>query len=310
MSGWDDVKRSFQSGNTLTRLIYVNVGVFLIIKVIAVLGFLFQSSWDAARPFTLPAALNTFIQRPWAIFSYMFLHVNFMHLFFNLLWLYFGGQIFLNFLSSRKLLSTYLLGGILGGFLYILAYNVFPVFQPYLQASVALGASAGVLAVLVAIATFVPNYTVRLFLLGEVQLKYIALISVILDVISIPNGNAGGHIAHIGGALYGFIYASGLKRGQNSAEWFERIIDGVSNTLNGWFSARSPLRPVFRADANRSNSYSRSRGSTAANRSSSKGKGPEDAQQRVDAILDKIKASGYSSLTAEEKRFLFDFSKR
>lgn len=309
MSGWEDVKRSFQSGNTLTRLIYVNVAVFLLIKVIAVLGFLFQASWDAAQPFTLPAALNHFIQRPWSIFSYMFLHVNFMHLFFNLLWLYFGGQIFLNFLSNRKLLSSYLLGGILGGFLYILAYNVFPVFQPYLQASVALGASAGVLAVLVAIATFVPNYTVRLFLLGEVQLKYIALISVVLDVISIPNGNAGGHIAHIGGALYGFFYASGLKRGQNSAEWFERIIDGVSNTFNGWFSARSPLRPVFRADSNRSAARG-SRRSTSRSRSSAKGQGAEDAQQRVDAILDKIKASGYSSLTAEEKRFLFDFSKR
>lgn len=304
MSFWDDVKASFQRGDLLTRLIYVNVAVFLLIKVIGVVGFLFQAQWNVAQPFTLPADLSVLIRRPWSIFSYMFLHVNFMHLFFNLLWLYFGGQIFVNFLSQRKLLSTYLLGGIFGGVLYMLAYNVFPVFAPYLSASVALGASAGVLAVLVAIATFVPNYTVRLFLLGNVQLKYIAIISVVLDVLSIPNGNAGGHIAHIGGAAYGFFYATGLKKGHNSSAWFEQVLDQVFGFFTGLFSGaaskRSPLRPVFNSGRG---------GGRTGNRSSAAKPAP-DAQKRVDEILDKIKVSGYASLTAEEKRFLFDFSKR
>jgi len=304
MSFWDDVKASFQRGDLLTRLIYVNVAVFLLVKVVGVVGFLFQARWDVAQPFTLPAELSIFIRRPWSIISYMFLHVNFMHLFFNLLWLYFGGQIFVNFLSQRKLLSTYLLGGIFGGVLYMLAYNVFPVFASYLSVSVALGASAGVLAVLVAIATFVPNYTVRLFLLGNVQLKYIAIISVVLDVLSIPNGNAGGYIAHLGGAAYGFLYASGLKKGQNSSAWFERVLDEVfgffTRLFSGTAAKRSPLRPVFNA---------RKEGTRSAHRSSSSNSTP-DPQKRVDEILDKIKVSGYASLTAEEKRFLFDFSKR
>jgi len=154
----------------------------------------------------LPADFGQLILKPWSIITYMFLHEGFLHIAFNMLILYFGGQIFLQFLDAKKLIGTYILGGISGGLLFILTFNIFPVFNEIVSGALALGASASVMAVLIAIAAYVPNYTVRLMLLGNVKLKYIALFYVIMDIISIPQGNAGGHIAHLGGAFFGFYF--------------------------------------------------------------------------------------------------------
>jgi membrane associated rhomboid family serine protease len=299
---FDEIKASFQRGTMLTRLIYVNLGVFLVFMILGVVGFLFKAQIQAAEWFMLPADISRILTKPWSIFTYMFLHTGFLHILFNMIWLYFGGRIFLEYLNNRKLLSTYLLGGLAGGLLYILSFNALPVFQEILPKSQALGASASVLAILIAIATFVPNYTVRLFVLGDVKLKYIAIFSVAMDVISIPSGNAGGHIAHLGGALFGYLYATQLKNGKNISAGLERFLDRFFNWISSLGTRNASMKTVYRSNSGSNKSYNtRSDQEYHANR--------EARQNRMDEILDKIKDSGYESLTAEERKFLFEFSK-
>jgi membrane associated rhomboid family serine protease len=270
--------------------------------IIGVLGFLFNTRLSWAEWFMLPADFSRIITKPWSFVTYMFLHTGFLHILFNMIWLYFGGRIFLEYLNNRKLLSTYLLGGLAGGLLYILSFNALPVFQDILPKSQALGASASVLAILIAIATYVPNYTVRLFVLGDVKLKYIAIFSVFMDIISIPSGNAGGHIAHLGGALFGYLYASQLKNGKNISAGFERFLDRFFNWIST-LGAKSPsMKTVYRTSSKNNQGYN--------TRSDDDYHAKQKARQkRMDEILDKIKDSGYESLTSEERKFLFEFSK-
>jgi membrane associated rhomboid family serine protease len=286
-----EIRESFKKGDMLTRLIYINVAVFVLFSIISLLGFLFQTKIELIRWFMVPAAVGELAKQPWSLFTYMFLHSGFFHLLINMVWLYFGGQIFMQYLSGRKLLSTYILGGLTGAFLYILAYNAFPVFSEQLAISKALGASASVLAIVIAVATLVPNYTVRLFLLGPVKLKYIGIFSVIMDILSIPNGNAGGHIAHLGGAAFGFIYASQMKEGRNISAWFESVLDKIFI----WIKPKPKLKVEYKRPARDDIDYNADK---AAN------------QARIDAILDKISQSGYSSLSTDEKNFLFKMGKQ
>lgn len=282
----DELKDSFRSGDMLTRLIYINVGVFLLVNIIMVFGFFANSDWSIVSWFTVPAAPGRLILQPWGLITYMFLHEGFFHLLFNMVWLYFGGKIFLEYLNPKKLLSVYLLGGLAGAALYILAYNLFPVFANELAYSQALGASAAVLAILIAIATFVPDYTVRLFLIGTVKLKHIAIFSVVLDLLSIPQGNAGGHIAHLGGALFGFLYARQLQKGSNLAVGFEKLLDRFLSL----FKPKPKMRTAYKAKTRTEQEFHERKASEKAT---------------LDKILDKISASGYDSLTKAEKEFLF-----
>ena len=290
MSILDEIKESFKKGDMLTRLIYINVGVFILFSIILLLGFLFQTRIELIRWFMVPAAIGQLAAQPWSLFTYMFLHSGFWHLFFNMFVLYFGGQIFLQYLNGRKLLSTYLLGGIAGALLYILAFNVFPIFTNQLQVSKALGASASVIAILISASTLVPKYTVRLFLIGPVQLKYIAVFILVADIFNIPNGNAGGHIAHLGGAAFGFIYATQMKEGRNISKWFEDFLDKAFT----WLKPKPKLKVEYKRPARDDHQYNTEK---AAN------------QAKIDAILDKISQSGYSSLTTDEKDFLFKMGK-
>ena len=282
----DELKDSFRSGDMLTRLIYINVGVFLLVNILMVFGFFANSDWSIVSWFTVPAAPGRLITQPWGLITYMFLHEGFFHLLFNMVWLYFGGKIFLEYLNPKKLLSVYLLGGLAGAALYILAYNLFPVFSNELAYSQALGASAAVLAILIAIATFVPDYTVRLFLIGTVKLKHIAIFSVVLDLLSIPQGNAGGHIAHLGGALFGFLYARQLQKGSNLAVGFEKLLDNFFSL----FKPKPKMRTAYKAKTRTEQEFHERKASEKAT---------------LDKILDKISASGYDSLTKAEKEFLF-----
>jgi len=278
------------------KLIVVNVVVFVLINLSnAILG-LFLSSLDeyvkVVSWLSVPASLERLATRPWTLFTYMFLHEGFMHILFNMLWLYWMGTIFLEYLGPQKLFSTYVLGGIAGALLYILAFNVFPLFQPVLTQSFALGASAAVLAITVGAATLLPDYSLRLLLLGNVPLKYIAGATLLLDLLSISGSNAGGHIAHLGGALFGFLYIVQLKKGNDLASGFNKLIHG----LTGLFK-RSEF--TYRRQAHKRRAVSdedyimdkRSR------------------QEQIDRILDKISKSGYGSLTQKEKDILFQSSK-
>ncbi len=286
-----DIKKNFKRGDSLTKLIYINVGVFLFASVLHVLSFLFMvNSLEILNYFTLPASISHFIKKPWSIITYMFLHQSFIHLLFNMLWIYFGGQIFLSFFDNTKLISTYVLGGISGAVLFIISYNLFPVFANTLTNTMAMGASASVLAIIMAIATKSPNYSIRLFLIGNIKLKHIAAISIVLDILSIPQGNAGGHIAHLGGAFFGYLYVKQLNVGNDIATSFNKIMDYLATYLQ--------TEPKLKK------AYSRKK----SDQDFRKEKIQEQA--KIDNILDKIAKSGYEGLTKDEKDTLFKASKK
>jgi membrane associated rhomboid family serine protease len=291
-----DLKNQYKKGSALIKLLFINVAVFLAVHVLGNILFfsnIGEGSSTIIHWFALPADLSQIFVKPWSIVSYMFLHEGLWHLAMNMLVLYFGSQIFLQFLNEKKLVTLYVLGGLAGGFLYVLAFNLFPVFNDVLPFSIALGASASVMAVLVAAATYVPNFVVRLMFLGDVKLKYVALGYIVLDVVSIQGNNSGGHIAHIGGALFGFIYIQQLKKGKDFTLGFSRLLD----YLKALFKPRKKMKVVYKKQGKTKSNYEYNAQKVAN-------------QKNTDAILDKISKSGYDSLTAEEKAILFDASKK
>lgn len=288
---FNEIKNSFRNGSMLGRLIYLNLIFFVSLKVLVVVLFLFNITTMNTNDFLgLAADSHTVFKKPWTLLSYMFVHNDFIHLIFNLLWLYFGGSIFLRYLNSRQLLSTYILGGVVGGLFYIFAFNYFPAFKDALTQSTAIGASASVLAILIGIATYAPNYNVNLTLVGTIKLKYIAIASVILDLILIPDGNAGGHIAHLGGAFYGFLFARQLSRGKDISIWFNTLISFIVSSFNSRPKMKTVHKTPMTDDQWRENKVQK--------------------QNEINQILDKIAQSGYESLTKNEKDILFRESKK
>ncbi len=288
----NEIENAFKQGDALTRLIFINLGVFLVYTLVSIFGYLFKiplagylTSWLA-----LPTDPFTFITRPYTLVSYMFFHEDFIHILFNLMWLYFAGRLFMEYLGGRRLLSTYLLGGLIGGLLYVVTYNVFPAFSEVVGLSNNRGASAGVMAIVIGAATFAPNLKVRLFFTLEVKLWIIAAISVVMDLVYLSQGNnAGGHIAHIGGAFFGYISVSQFKKGKDLTEGFSRFMDNIVN----WFKPKSKIKKVYTNTRNDENFKVRK----------------NQSQQRMNTILDKISKSGYDSLSKEEKEFLFKIGK-
>jgi len=287
----NNLKHKFKKGTILNKLIYINVGMFLLFSILGVISFMFQFDISPLlNKLYLPAENSRLISQPWTFITYMFLHSGFMHLLFNMLWLHFGGKIFLQYLHPKQLLSTYILGGISGGLLFIIAYNYIPSLQGHLYGAQALGASASVLAIIVAIATYTPNYSVQFPFIGFVKLKHIAIFSVALDIISIPKGNTGGHIAHIGGAIFGYIYIKQLQKGNDFSTGFSNFFERLVNT----FKNKSKLKTV----------HKRAKTDYDFNKEKSA------KQKEIDIILEKIANSGYESLSKEEKATLFSASKK
>jgi membrane associated rhomboid family serine protease len=287
----NNLKQEFKQGTILNKLIYINVGVFLLFSILGVFSFMFQFNLSPVLDqLYLPAENSKLISQPWSFITYMFLHNGFLHLLFNMVWLHFAGKIFLQYLNPKQLLNTYILGGVSGGLIFIIAYNYIPPLAIFTQNAQALGASAAVLAIIVAIATYTPNYSVRFPFIGIVKLKHIAIFSVMLDLLSIPKGNAGGHIAHLGGALFGYLYIKQLQKGNDFSIGFTKWINNISNL----FKSKSKLKTVHR----------RKKTDTQFNTEKS-------AQQKaVDLVLEKISKSGYESLSKEEKSTLFSASKK
>jgi len=292
-------RQIFFSKTVLSRLILINTVVYLLVQVVNLFTWLFavhqQSEILSAlgQYLALPSSLPDLASKPWTVFTYMFLQEGFFHWLFNMIMLYFGGLIFLEYLSEKKLLRTYIIGGLTGAFFFVLAFNIFPVFEHVSHIAVALGASASVLAIIIAIATYVPDYTIHLFLLGRMKLKYLALIFVAIDLLSIQKGNAGGHIAHLGGALWGFAYAFYLRRGTDASHLFDDL------HLSNPFTRRKmekmdTLRPKSGRPMN-DDEYSKKKTAT---------------QKEIDHILEKISKSGYESLTKAEKDLLFKSSNK
>ncbi|CAG0948614.1 MAG: rhomboid family intramembrane serine protease [Bacteroidetes bacterium] len=286
---WSDIKTTFKSGNILVKFIYINTVVFLLVNILNLLFWLGNTQgFSLVSVLGVPASFPKLLQQPWGIFSYMFLHENIWHILFNMLVLYFSGSIFLEYLGERRFSVTYILGGLAGAILYILTFNLFPVFKPVLNVSTAIGASAAVMAILISIATYIPHYAVHLLFLGPVKLKYIALFYILIDLLSISGSNSGGHIAHLGGAIYGYFY---IKSTQNGNDWSVSI-SNLLNKLWGLFKAKQKMKTVHFSSSKKTNPTSK------------------NDQARIDSILDKISKSGYESLTKEEKEFLFNTSNR
>jgi len=294
---FEDTGRFLRSNSVLPRLIVINAAIWLAISIMRVFSFLLNVPDSSLTNYivdylALPAKPESLIARPWTFLTYMFLHIDFFHILFNMLWLFWFGKIFLEFLRSRQLLLIYLLGGLSGGVLYVLFYNIFPVFENSLDLSVALGASASVMAVVTAISFYVPGYNVNLLFIGRVKIFYIALILFILDFFMIRSDNAGGHIAHIGGALFGISYILARRKGMN--------FSGIWNL--DWLKRWSALirRKKLRVDyENQGNNYGRPLSDDEYNQQKI------ERQRKIDGILDKISKSGYESLTGEEKDLLF-----
>lgn len=290
-----DLKQKFRQGDIVTRLIFLNVGAFLLVSLVSLFLTLFR--WNAyawLHWLELPAWVSAFVRQPWSLITYMFMHAGLLHLLFNMLWLYWFGRLFLNIFSSKHLRGLYVLGGICGGLLYMIAYNVFPYFEDAVFGSYLLGASASVLAIVIATAVREPDYQVQLLFIGGVRLKYMALFMIVLDLMFLTAENAGGHIAHLGGALAGWWFASGLQRGHDATRWINRGIDFIG----GRWSPK-PRKPKMKVH------YGGGRQQDYDFNAHKKAQAAE-----VDRILDKLRKSGYGSLTDEEKKSLFDASKK
>lgn len=293
-----DLKETFKKGNIYLQFIYINVGVFLITSLLGVVMTLFKSSASPIlRLFELPASVGKFITQPWSLFTYMFMHADFMHILFNMLWLYWFGSLFLYFFSAKHFRGLYIFGGICGGLLYMLAYNLFPYFRDSVDFSVLLGASASVLAIVVATAYREPDFKVNLLFLGAIRLKYIALFMVLTDLIFITSDNGGGHIAHLGGALAGLWFGMALNKGYDITAWINKSLDWFTGLFgSGKYKPKKKSKMKVHY-TNRTNDYDYNARKKAQS-------------DEIDRILDKLKKSGYESLTTEEKKSLFDASKK
>tara|TARA_R110002126_G_scaffold112105_1_gene250153 strand:- start:14283 stop:15131 length:849 start_codon:yes stop_codon:yes gene_type:complete len=282
MSIIDDIKKRYSTGNIVEKLILINIGVFvltLLLKVVFGLykgndGFIFD--W-----FALEYAYDSLLTKPWALLSYGFLHAGFLHIIFNLIALYFIGNLFIQYFTQKQLLNFYLLGTFFGGLLFILSHNYFPLFEGGTGPLV--GASAGISAIFIGIATYIPNYQIQIRFIGFVKLWHLAAIWIGLDILGLIGGNAGGHFAHLGGALFGLLYVT--KASNKEINLFDSMVSLFKT------KKKSNLKTVYKSKEKKSTNVDLN-------------------QQQIDKILDKISKSGYDTLTKTEKEFLFKQGKK
>jgi membrane associated rhomboid family serine protease len=280
---WQNIQyKMLRSGSRINLLIGINVFIYLIINIASVIEHLvFRSEiidYYTKEYLLLPSFLPKLLTHFWTPITYMFMHAGIFHILFNMLWLYWFGQIFEEYLGNKRTIGLYILGGLTGALFFVAAYNIFPLFSTLVTDSTVVGASASVMAIIVATATLLPNYSISLILIGPVKLKWIALFYVVIDFLSIAGPNAGGEFAHLGGALFGFIYIKQLQRGH---DWI--------GAITGIFRSRSKMK--------------------VAAKNSDKNQSGKPRQEEIDRILDKISQTGYDSLSKQEKEILFRASK-
>ncbi|MDU1891919.1 MAG: rhomboid family intramembrane serine protease [Dysgonomonas sp.] len=287
----DNIKPIFQRKDILIQLILINVCVFLILAFLNITKLFDVNVTDwIVDKIAVPARLDILITHFWTPLTYMFVHEGFLHILFNMLMLYWFGRIFLSYFNPKSFGSLYILGGLAGAGLFILAFNTIPMFIRMNNAPM-IGASASVMAIIFAAAFYRPNAEIQLLILGRIKIIYIAIIIFILDFIGLSStSNPEGHVAHIGGALVGYIYAKQYLKGKDIVKWLNKLIDSFVNI----FKPSKKMRV-------------RSRKPETDYEYNTRKKNDGD---EIDRILDKIKASGYNSLNSEEKKRLFDASKK
>ncbi|MEQ8905361.1 rhomboid family intramembrane serine protease [Ekhidna sp.] len=286
--------------NAVVQIILINLIVFVAARVFKVF-FDLSGATDTFfwifRKLQLPADVGSFLLQPWSIVTYFFTHFDFFHILFNMLFLFWFGRIIQEFLNSKRVIALYVLGGLAGGILYMFIYNFLPFYGDRVAESMMLGASAGVFAIVVGAAVFMPNYTFFLLFIGPVKIKYIAIFYVFMSFIGTTGANAGGEIAHLGGALVGWMYISQLNKGTDIGSWVISFIQFVKSM----FKPQPKIKVTHRSGNRRPTKKS------DQPKSSSAGKTP---QAEIDAILDKISEKGYESLSKDEKQKLFNASKK
>ncbi len=293
----EEIKQSFNNGNYLTRLIYINAGVFLVVKLLSIIFSTigFSNIWISYLE--LPAFFQTLIRQPWSIITYMFMHHDFLHLIFNLLTLYWFGKIFLEYFNQKQLVGLYFLGGIGGALFYIAAYNFIPNLNLHIFFSYLIGASASVMAIIFTLVRYCPDREIHLALIGPVKLKYLGIGLLILDIIGTTSVNAGGSIAHIGGALTGYLFAQFIiNSGKDITEPINKIISWVNDLFK---QNKKPKFTVHRK------TYKSDEEWNMENQNRKR-----ENNEEIDRILEKIKKSGYANLSDEEKKRLFDLSNK
>lgn len=293
----EDIKLKIKSGNPITRLIIINVAVFLIISILRILLFLTGGSISTFVNFvidniSLPLSLQGIIHKPWTLITYMFTHIEIFHILWNLITLYWFGQILSDYTSPKKIIPLYLMGGVAGALITILLFSIVPVFQPYLDSPM-VGASAGITAIIIAAATLVPNYRINLMFIGSIKLIYVAIFVLFIDVLSVASyNNIGGNIAHLGGALMGYVFILQYKKGRDWTLWINRFLDWIKNLFK--ITPKSKMKVAYkRGVSDEAYNYNK-----------------KVTQEQIDIILDKISRSGYESLSKAEKEILFKASNK
>ena len=302
----DRLKYQFDSAPALKRLIYINVGAFIAVHLVSVILMLFNIDTLHWLSFIeVPSSLSIIPYRIWTLVTYMFVHYDLWHILFNMMWLYWFGTIFIQFYTPKHLGVLYVLGGLAGAALYLFSYNVFPYFAG--KEGMMCGASASIMAIVFATTLRVPNYKINLMFIGSVSLKYIALITILIDLMSMTSANAGGHFAHIGGAIMGVIFAMSWNRGKDILRPINKILDKL---VTAWRAPHIKIRQPKKHTYTRTHSsdtapHTHRRPETDSEYLARKKREAEE----IDKILDKVKKSGYAALTTEEKQRLFDAKK-
>jgi len=281
----DDLKLQYKTGGMVQKLIFWNIGLFLF-------SLVFFYSFSVGK-FQIPtwialsSDLGTFIRTPWTLITFNFFHAGFLHLFFNLMVLHFSGRLFNTYFTDKQLFGVYVLGGIFSGITFVLSYIFIG------KAGLLVGASGAIMAILIATATYAPFMLLRIPLIGIVKLWHVAFVILLVDLIQMPLDNTGGHLAHLGGALFGFIYIKLLKSGTDLTKPLSIFLEAIANLFRP--KKKTPFKKVHR--------------NTTKNIVNSSPSKKDFTQKQIDDILDKISKSGYDSLTKEEKEFLFKAGK-
>ncbi len=293
----EDFKSKFRNGNPITRLILINVVVFLVVCIFRIIAFLSGESqlMHSVEIFlknnlALPLSFSGLALKPWTLITYMFTHFSLMHIFWNLITLYWFGELFINYTNSKKLIPLYLLGGIAGALVTILLFTIIPAFHPYLGAPI-IGASAGVTAIIVATATLIPNVNMNMMFIGPVKLLYVALFVIFIDILNVASyDNIGGNLSHLGGAAMGFLFTIQYKKGNDMSKWITQFFNWISSLLKS--GPKSKMKVAYkRKVSDEDYNYNK-----------------KVEQETIDKILDKISKSGYESLSKIEKEILFKVS--
>lgn len=292
------------------NLIILNVAVFVVVLLLKIIFTLFGLgglgtfvSW-----LEVPSNLHTLLFQPWSVVTYMFLHYDITHILFNMLWLYWLGDLFLQVYPQRNLVSLYVLGGLTGAVAFVGAYNIFPYFENVVYNSYLLGASASVLAIMGALLYRMPNYEIRLFLFGSIRFKYMAIVIIGLDILFMLD-NPGQHFAHLGGAVGGIYFAYMYSKGRDITRWINVVIDffvTLFRPVVEWCTDFCRRVGKGRKPKMKINNY----GSSGHSRDYKDNLRHKAEEADIDTILEKIKKNGYGSLSADEKRKLFDASRK